>query len=77
MNWLVKPLSQADLQKNSIHKPIEATYSAFEINGQKLLQIDSYGSSSRQMPGKKSQSIQIDRDAAKQLFDVLRQHFDF
>lgn len=68
---LIKSFDEKRMDRNSIHDPIGATYTAFERDGKKFLQIDSYGRSERQMPDKKSQSIQLDEKSARQLFDIL------
>ena len=48
-----------------------------ELNGRKLFQIDSYGSDGRAMPGKVSQTFQLDEHSARQLYDALADAFDF
>jgi hypothetical protein len=40
-----------------------------------LLQLDTYGSDERQIPGKVSQSLQFDEHAAQELFSILRRAF--
>ncbi len=46
-----------------------------EINP--VLQIDTYGSNEREIPGKQSQTIQIGREAAEQLYRMLGATFGF
>jgi hypothetical protein len=46
-------------------------------SGAKLLQIDTYGSDVRQMPGKVSQTLQFDEARARQLWEVLGREFGF
>lgn len=64
-------------ERMSAHGVIEADYIPFERDGRVLLQIDTYGSKGRQNPGKQSQTIQLDRDSASQLFIILKQEFGF
>jgi hypothetical protein len=64
------------MDRNSLHDEIEATYSVFERDGRVLLQIDSYGRETREVPGKKSQTIQLDREGATALFNILRREFN-
>ncbi|WP_421730645.1 hypothetical protein [Brevundimonas sp.] len=52
-------------------------YGVFENDGRKFIQIDTLGSSDRQMPGKLSQTIQLDQTSAHQLWRLLGTHFDF
>ncbi|WP_269714632.1 hypothetical protein [Caulobacter sp. NIBR2454] len=42
-----------------------------------LLQIDTYGSDERAFPGKLSQTFQLDRQSAFELWNVLGREFDF
>lgn len=40
-----------------------------------LVQLDTYGSADRQIPGKVSQSLQLDDERARQLVAILRRSF--
>lgn len=64
-------------RRPSLHDEIEATYSPFEKDGHILLQIDTYGRSTRQRPGKQSQTIQLDEQGAEALYNVLKRTFHF
>ena len=74
---LVRHFTRKNMERKSLHDEIEATYSAFEYGGHVLLQIDSYGRKDRQIPGKKSQTLQPDELGARQLFDILKREFGF
>ena len=52
-------------------------YMIGQVNGQRVLQLNSYGSEGRQNPGSVSQTLQFDERSARQLFDVLREEFGF
>lgn len=43
---------QKTLDRVSLHAPISADLIAYELDGRKLLQINTSGSASRQIPGK-------------------------
>lgn len=58
--------------RNVVHQPVKATYTVFEKAGKKFFQIDTYGSSVREMPEKISQSIQIDKSMAEYLIQLLK-----
>jgi hypothetical protein len=73
----IEKFNSKTLDRITLHDPIVADLIAYELDGRKLLQINTAGRSSREMPGKTSQSIQLDEGSAKQLFDALRQHFSF
>jgi len=74
---LVRRLERKQMDRNSLHDEVEASYSVFAWDDRRLLQIDTYVRADRELPGKKSQTIQIDRDAAEQLFRILRDGFGF
>ena len=66
-----------DKDRNMIHTPVTATYTEFDtVDGENYVQIDTYGKSDRALPEKISQSIQIDRESAKFLVDLLKKEFD-
>lgn len=61
--------------RNSVHKPVEATYTVFQEKEKTSFQIDTYGTPGRAMPGKVSQSIQVDEVMARHLLDLLKKEF--
>ena len=70
---LVNKLIPQALERDSKHTEVECTYSIVaDNNGQKQLQIDTYGSSDRKIPGKKSQSIRLTPQAIEQLKQILQ-----
>ena len=73
---LIRSFIRKHMDRNSLHDEIEATCTVFERDGRVLLQIDSYGRKSRKVPGKKSQTIQLDREGATALLNILRREFD-
>jgi hypothetical protein len=73
----VHKLSLLRLQVEAKHTDVEATYSLVkDREGRPLLQIDTYGSKSRQIAGKKSQSIRFTAEAIEQLKAIIDTHFD-
>jgi hypothetical protein len=46
-----------------------------DIDGEKFLQLDSYGSSDRQFVGKRSQSMRLTKPAFDQLVRLGQSHF--
>lgn len=67
----VRKLIRQELEKDSKHTEVNCTYSIVESDGKKYLQIDTYGSSTRKIPGKKSQSIRFSPEAIKQLLLII------
>ncbi len=74
---LIKAFEEKRRDRQSIHDAIDATYSVFERDGRTFVQIDTYGRTEREMPGKISQSLQFDDKSARALFDILSDTFGF
>ena len=69
---LITALERITMERNTVHENVAATYSIFrDDKGDNYLQIDTYGTSHRQIPNKKSQSIQFGPEALNQLREVL------
>jgi hypothetical protein len=67
-----------------VHKPnaraafrteVECGWVVGEHDGRPVLHLETYGSSSRSIPGKVSQSIELDEGAARELMTILRGAF--
>jgi hypothetical protein len=73
---IVRKLTQQALQRDSRHTECDCTYSiVHDSNGKRYLQLDTYGSDSRQIPNKKSQSIRFAPEAIEELKLLLKQQF--
>ncbi len=73
---IVRFMEKIVLERDSTHTEVDCTYSiVIDENGQKYLQIDTYGSKQRQIRGKKSQTIRFAPEAIVQLSKVLQRHF--
>lgn len=57
------------------HTEVDCGFRIVEVGGAVLLQLDTYGSNERQIPGKTSQSLQLDVDAARELVRILFRTF--
>jgi hypothetical protein len=69
---IIRRLKRFNLDKDSPHTEVECTYSIItDEEGHRCLQLDTYGSSTRKIPGKKSQSIRFAPEAIKQLKSIL------
>ena len=71
----VSEMKQVEKQRVTVHSKVRATYSIFEDGGKRYFQIDTYGSTTRDMPEKISQTIQIDRQSAMKLISLLVETF--
>ena len=72
---LIRKFMRKDRDRVSLHDEIEATYTSFERDGHIILQIDTYGRNTRQVPGKQSQTIQLDQKGAEALYSILQREF--
>lgn len=73
----INNLQRVNKERNTIHDEVYATYTVFESNGEKYLQIDTYGKAERMNPEKISQSFQLNREVASYLVNLLIEEFDF
>lgn len=73
---LVKQFIEKTRDRLTLHKAIPATIYVQTVDGRKLLQIDTHGSEDREIPGKVSQSLQLDEDAARHLLAILKREFE-
>jgi hypothetical protein len=73
---LVRSLAPAGAgERRRVHGEVECGYTVFEAGGERYLQIDTYGSNEREIPGKVSQTIQLDEHGARQLKKLIEQSF--
>jgi len=73
---IVRKLDPFTLEKDSKHTEVKCTYSIVtDDKGQRYLQVDTYGSTTRKIPGKKSQSIRFSPKAIKQLKSIIEAEF--
>ena len=69
---IVRKLEPIKLEVEAKHTEVNCTYSIIvDKSGEKYLQIDTYGSNKRKIPGKKSQSIRFSPEAIKQLRSII------
>ena len=73
----IENFEKAEMQRMQLHDVVDAKYYVHECDGRNLLQISTFGRPTRDIRGKLSQTIQLDSDAARQLFDILRENFGF
>lgn len=72
----INTIEKLDKERVFVHEKVYATYSSFDSMGEHYVQIDTYGKSGRDLPGKISQSIQLDFETAKFVYDLLKKEFD-
>lgn len=64
-----------DLQGLPHPTRVECRWKVFAVGATRMLQLDTYGSEGREIPGKVSQTLQLDRERARDLCVVLREAF--
>jgi hypothetical protein len=72
---LVAKFEERQLDVRRIHDGVLCGYHALDIKGKRILQLETYGSPQRAMPGKISQSIQLDEEGARTLLAILHRSF--
>lgn len=73
---LVKTLKRISLERDAPHLEVDCTFSIIDAEGERFLQIDTYGSSRRRIRGKKSQSIRFGPTAVRALRQIIKSEFD-
>ena len=68
---LLTSIKRVSKPRQRVHKPVECGASTFEHDGVLYLQLDTYGTRERQDVGDVSQSLQMDREAALQLRELI------
>ena len=73
---LIENLIAGFKERQSIHNKTESTYFLVQDeHGSKYLQIDTYDSVDRAIPGKVSQSIQLSPNTVEQLKKIFENNF--
>jgi hypothetical protein len=73
---LVTSIEPSSKDRQTVHRPTRCFSSIVEAaDGGRFIQLDTVGSDERQIPEKVSQSIQFDRNSARQLIALFRQAF--
>ncbi|MDP3230380.1 MAG: hypothetical protein Q8N13_20745 [Acidovorax sp.] len=72
---LIKALTHQPINGASPHREVDCTYSIISnADGSKSLQLDTYGSKTRKIPGKKSQSLRFDNGALAALKKIIAEN---
>ena len=72
---LVKQIVRGDLKTRAKHSEVECTYAIVtEDSGERILQLDTYGSNVRRIPGKKSQSLRFGKQGLERLKAIIAEH---
>jgi len=72
---LIEDFEARQIEPRRVHDGIVCGYAATAVNGRRILQLETYGSADRKIPGKVSQSIQLDEAAARKLKRIIELSF--
>ena len=73
----ITKFERGEINRFQLHDEVDAKLFVQDFDGRRLLQVSTYGRDSRQDVGKLSQTFQLDEDAARQLFEILKSEFSF
>lgn len=73
---LIRNFVRQEVGRGSVHPTsVECYFHVFDVNGATILQLDTQGSKARKQPGKQSQTLQLNRDSARRLRDIIDRAF--
>lgn len=72
---LIKTFEARPIEPRRVHDGVVCGYAAADLEGSRILQLETYGSADRKIPGKVSQSIQLDEESARVLRRIIEQTF--
>ncbi len=58
------------------HDPVSATYTVFSSNGEKYINLETYGSKERANTDSASQNIQFDKETAAFFVELFKREFN-
>ncbi|RXD07372.1 hypothetical protein EQZ23_04830 [Sphingomonas sp. UV9] len=71
----VRALKIYQPERSSKQSDADASIILLDFEGEKFVQIDSYGSKDRKLVGKRSQSLRLSKEAFEQLVKLGTAHF--
>lgn len=72
---LIAQFEPRPLAPRRLHSKVTCGYGVVEVEGTRVLQLETYGTVDREIPGKVSQSLQLDEAAARELKQLLDSAF--
>jgi hypothetical protein len=73
---LIRRLLAAPSVVGRVHRTsVDCYWKSFEAGGSRILQLDTFGSEDRQIPGKLSQTLQLDQEQARRLVNLINRVF--
>jgi hypothetical protein len=73
---LMKQFLAAPTVVGGMHRTsVDCYWKSFEAGGSRILQLDTFGSEERQIPGKLSQTLRLDEEQARRLVNLIDRVF--
>ncbi len=73
---LVRKIEPREKDIRAVHNTTTCTFTVFvDEDGGRYLQLETYGSEEREIPGKVKQTLQFNEQSAAQLLKILRDTF--
>ena len=72
---LIARFEERPIEPTRVHDDVVCGYAYADVGARRILQLETYGSRQRRIPGKVSQSIQVDEDGARALKQILERAF--
>jgi hypothetical protein len=72
---LVRDISETTKDRQSVHEEVDCLATSFSADGEQYLQLETFGTSHRKIPGKVSQSFQLNRESAAKLKKLIEKTF--
>ena len=72
---LVREISLTTKERQTVHEEVDCLASSFSVEGMQYLQLETFGTRHRQIPGKVSQSLQLNRESAAKLKTLIEKTF--
>ena len=71
---IIREFDELDLKANARHTETKGGWSIQGQDGEKFIQINTVGSTDREIPGKVSQTLRLSKAAIEQLAELARKH---
>jgi hypothetical protein len=68
---LVRGFVEKAKERQTVHDEVECSYSIFSSGGKRYLQLETFGSPTRKLKGKTSQSVQFDETSLRELKRII------
>jgi hypothetical protein len=69
---LIRKLIETTKERQAVHGEVDCAYSVFtDGHGRKYLQLETFGSPTRKLTGKTSQSMQFDESSLRELNRII------